>query len=194
MSEPFMGEIRMVGFNFAPTGWAFCQGQIMSIAQNSALFALLGTQFGGNGQTTFALPDLRSRSPVGMGQGPGLSNVAIGEVGGVENVTLTNAELPTHVHGAAGMNASVAIPVNTTVGTTTTPANTSVLSQTVDSEVGAIIKLYAPGPGTTTLQPFNAGVTGTTSPAGSNMPLGIRNPFLGINCIIAMEGLFPSRS
>src|SRR4051794_13774567 len=88
MSEPFLGEIRMVGFNFAPRGWAFCNGQIMSISQNTALFSLLGTMYGGNGQTTFALPDLRSRVPVHAGQGPGLTNRTQGEVSGQENHTL----------------------------------------------------------------------------------------------------------
>src|SRR5215218_9391620 len=88
----------MFGGNFAPRGWAFCQGQILSIAQNTALFSLLGTTFGGNGQTTFALPDLRGRVPVGWGQGPGLSNRNLGEVGGQENTTLTQNEIPTHNH------------------------------------------------------------------------------------------------
>jgi len=100
MSDPFLGEIRMVGFNFAPRGWAMCQGQLLSIAQNNALFALLGTLYGGDGQTTFGLPDYRGRSPVGMGQGPGLSAVVQGEMAGTENVTLTLNQMPMHNHVA----------------------------------------------------------------------------------------------
>src|SRR6478672_10112699 len=98
MSEPFLAEIIMFAGNFAPRGWAFCQGQILSIAQNTALFSLLGTTYGGNGQTTFALPDLRGRVPVGTGQGPGLSNYDLGQVSGSESVTLTVSQMPAHNH------------------------------------------------------------------------------------------------
>src|SRR3954468_23228168 len=98
MSEPFLGEIRMFGGNFAPRGWAFCNGQILSIAQNTALFSLLGTTYGGNGQTTFGLPDLRGRVAVSAGQGPGLSNYSLGELAGSESVTLTSANMPAHNH------------------------------------------------------------------------------------------------
>jgi microcystin-dependent protein len=98
MSEPFIGMIILVGFNFAPRGWAVCNGQLLPISQNTALFSLLGTTYGGNGQTTFALPDLRGRVPNGMGQGPGLSNYTIGQVGGVEGVTLTVNQMPAHTH------------------------------------------------------------------------------------------------
>src|SRR5436853_7748499 len=98
MSEPFIAEIVMFAGNFAPRGWAFCQGQILAIAQNTALFSLLGTTYGGNGQTTFALPDLRGRVPNSAGQGPGLQNFDLGEVGGVETVTLQVTEMPAHTH------------------------------------------------------------------------------------------------
>ena len=101
MSDPYLGEIRMVGFNYAPYGWAFCAGQTMSVPQNAALFALLGVIYGGNGQTTFQLPDLRGRSPVGMGQGPGLSNIVLGEAAGTESTTLTMSNMPTHTHTAS---------------------------------------------------------------------------------------------
>src|ERR1044071_219623 len=102
MSEPFVGEIRMVGFNFAPRGWAFCNGQQLPIAQNSALFSLIGATYGGNGTTTFALPDLRGRVPVGIGQGPGLTNVTLGQKFGGETNTLTVANLPAHSHSITG--------------------------------------------------------------------------------------------
>src|ERR1700710_2907926 len=100
MSDPYLGEIRMAGFNFAPVGWALCWGQTISIAQNQALFSLLGVSFGGNGTTNFNLPDLRSRSPVGTGQGPGLTAIEIGQLSGSENVTLTLGNMPSHTHAA----------------------------------------------------------------------------------------------
>src|SRR4051794_10683767 len=98
MSEPFIGEVIMFAGNFAPRGWALCQGQLLSIAQNTALFSILGTTYGGNGQTTFALPDLRGRVPLGQGQGPGLSSYVLGEVAGNENVTLISTQMPQHNH------------------------------------------------------------------------------------------------
>src|SRR5438309_6757335 len=98
MANPFVAEIRILACNFAPKGWAFCDGQLLPISQNTALFSLLGTTYGGNGQTTFALPDLRSRVPVHAGQGPGLSPYVIGQSGGQENVTLQSGELPPHAH------------------------------------------------------------------------------------------------
>src|SRR6266480_4308295 len=106
MSEPFLGEIRTFGFNFAPRGWAQCNGQLLSISQNTALFSLLGTTYGGNGQTTFALPDLRSRVPIHQGQGPGLSQYSIGQSAGNESVTLNQSQMPAHIH-------PVAMPCNT---------------------------------------------------------------------------------
>src|SRR5262245_44407760 len=96
--DPFIGQLMLVPYNFAPRGWALCNGQILPIAQNTALFSLLGTTYGGNGQTTFALPDLRGRVPISSGQGPGLSNYDLGEVGGVETVTLTTTQMPAHGH------------------------------------------------------------------------------------------------
>src|ERR1041385_3867939 len=101
MATPFLGAICMFGFNFAPRGWAFCNGQILPIAQNTALFSLLGTTYGGNGQTTFALPDLRGRVPIHFGQGPGLSLYDLGQVGGSETVTLTPSTMPAHNHSLA---------------------------------------------------------------------------------------------
>src|SRR5262247_1539362 len=103
MSEPFLGQIQPFGFNFAPTGWATCDGQILSIAQNTALFSLLGTTFGGNGQTTFGLPDLRGRVPIGQGQGPGLANYTLGQTGGQETVTLITSQMPQHTHSLVGV-------------------------------------------------------------------------------------------
>jgi microcystin-dependent protein len=168
--EPFLGEISLVAFNFAPRGYAFCQGQILPIAQNTALFSLLGTTYGGNGQTTFALPDLRGRLPVGVGPGPGLSPVDLGQVGGSETVTLTQNQLPAHSHGAASTQAT---------GTSTRPSN---------QFPAAGQAVYAAASDGTTL---NAGFIKNT---GGGQPVGVKDPFLGLNYIIAIEGIFPSRN
>ena len=204
MSDPFLGEIRMVGFNFAPTGWAMCAGSLMSISQNNALFALLGTTYGGNGTSTFALPDLQGRSPVGAGNGLGLSPIVLGETAGVANVTLNNTQMPTHTHNAASngglsVTGSVAVPAcNAPTGTPAgTPANNTVLGTI--SAGGRPGELYTTTAANTTLLPFNVTSTGT-APAitvgttGGNLPFGVRNPYLGVTCIIALQGVFPSRS
>ncbi len=192
MGDQFIGEIRMVGFNFAPRGWLMCAGQLISISQNTALFSLLGTTYGGDGTSTFALPDLRGRSPVGVGSGPGLSNIDQGEVAGAENVTLLQSQMPAHTHTTA-LNANVAIPANSAVGTSKAPSNTSVLAQTADSAAGAEVMIYNAGPANANLLPFNAPVTGSLGTSGANAPLPIRNPYLGICFIIATEGVYPSR-
>jgi len=170
MSQPFLGEIFLVPYNFAPRGYAFCAGQILPIAQNTALFSLLGTTFGGNGQTTFALPDLRGRVAVGAGQGPGLSNVDLGQVGGTETVTLTQAQLPAHVHLAAASQAA---------GTSSRPSN---------QFPAAGQPVYGATSDGTTLNPE------FVQSAGSNQPFSIEQPSLGLNYIIALEGIFPSRN
>ena|SRR5688572_20065966 len=172
MSEPFLGMICQVGFNFAPRGWALCNGQILSIAQNTALFSLLGTTYGGNGQTTFALPDLRGRVPIHAGQGPGLSNYDLGQVAGAEAITLTVANMPTHNHTAA-LNAS------------TQPANDTLPTGNYLADGGA----YQSATNTT----MNAGAV-TTGLAGGSQPTPNIQPYLCINFIIALEGIFPSRN
>lgn len=182
MSEPFLGEIRMVGFNFAPRGWAFCQGQIMAIAQNTALFSLLGTTYGGNGQTTFGLPDLRGRSPVGTGQGPGLSTVTLGEVAGSENVSLLTTNMPMHNHATSVEVAGVAA-----TPTTVPSATNNVLGASGGGQGQASIW------STTLATPVPiAGVV--SGMAGGSQPFAIRNPYLGINFVIALQGIFPSRN
>jgi len=205
MSDPFLGEIRMVGFTFAPTGWALCSGNIISITQNQALFALLGTTYGGNGQTTFALPDLQGRSPVGTGNGAGLSPIIAGESAGVENAQLTINQMPQHTHtaqsgGSVSVSGSAAIPAcsSPTAGTSTgTPGATTVLGTSVAS--GRPGELYTTTAANTTLLPFNVQSTGT-APAvtigvtGGSQPFSVRNPYLGLTCIIALQGVFPSRS
>jgi microcystin-dependent protein len=180
MSDPFLGEIRMVGFNFNPVGWAQCNGQLLPIAQNSALFALLGTTFGGNGTTTFGLPDFRGRGPVGMGNGPGLTAITQGELSGVEQVTLLQTQMPAHTHQVA------------VAGASTEPTNTP---STVNNVLGA----SGGGQGNATIWSTALNTPVMLNPtqvgtAGGSQPFAIRNPFLGTNFIIALQGIFPSRS
>ena len=202
MSDPYLGEIRMVGFNFAPQNWALCQGQLMSISQNNALFALLGTFYGGNGTTNFGLPDLQGRSPVGVGAGNGLSPITVGELSGNESVTLTISQLPAHTHTATATagtaSASISIPATTTnTGEGATPGNTTVLGPIAAG--GRPGTLYSTSAANTTLAPFNASLTGsaptvTVGSTGGSLPVALRNPYLGITFIIALSGVFPPRS
>lgn len=167
MSQPFLGEIILFAGNFAPRGWAFCNGQILAIAQNQALFSLLGTTYGGNGQTTFALPDLRSRVPVHAGQGPGLSDYALGQNGGTETVTLLVSELPQHTHRQPATNGE----------------------QTTNRPDGAL-----PAAGGVYGEVSDGSLLTQTSPAGGSQPHNNVQPYLTLNYIIALEGIFPSRN
>lgn len=179
MSEPFLGEIRMVGFNYQPRGWAFCDGRLLSIQQNSALFALLGTQFGGNGTTNFGLPDLRGRVPVSQGQGPGLSNYVMGEMTGSETVTLINSEMPMHTHllnvAGAGLTGNQPLPTN------------NFLAQSTDNSTGSEITTYS-ATANSTMNPNAINI------AGGNQPHNNLQPLTCVNFIIALEGIFPSRN
>lgn len=166
-SEPYLGQIIPVAFNFAPLGWAQCNGQILSIAQNTALFSLLGTTYGGNGQTTFALPDLRGRMIVGLGQGAGTLNITQGEQAGTESTTLTVANLPSHAHP---------INANTGVGTTSDPSNNFL------ADTGVLDKEYATTSNTTMR---------ATVETGLNQPINNMKPFAPVYYIIAIEGIFP---
>jgi microcystin-dependent protein len=178
MSEPFLGQIMLVGFNFAPQGWAFCNGQLLSIAQNTALFSLLGTTYGGNGTPTFALPDLRGRAAVGFGQGPGLSNYDLGQSTGSETVTLTVGQIAAHSHLVAANAASATVP---------SPSGAD-LAQTVDSARNSFNTYSTP--------PMAAPVTldpATVQPSGGSGPHENIQPVLALNYIIALQGIFPSR-
>lgn len=181
MGDQYLGEIRMVAFNFAPAGWALCNGAVLQITQNQALFALLGNRFGGDGVTTFALPDLQGRSPVGMGSGSGLQPIAMGQKGGSESTTLQQAEMPAHTHAI------------TLAGT----ATDSVSAPTAKSNV---LGASGPGQGSATiwssalaspvaLNPAQVAPAGSSQPA----PLSLRNPYTGMNFIIALQGVFPPR-
>jgi len=200
MSDQYVGEIRMAAFNFAPVGWAQCMGQLMSIAQNQALFSLVGTMYGGNGQITFGLPDLRGRSPVGAGQGLGMANIVQGEQGGAERVTLNIANMPAHTHvatvGNVSATAPVAIPVASHAAGVVNPSTTSVLG--AGTEGTRPVQVYSEAASNTTLKPFNVTVTGsgpsvTNAVAGGSLPVPTRAPYLGLNCIIALQGIYPPR-
>ncbi|MED1796406.1 tail fiber protein [Brevibacillus nitrificans] len=178
MSDQFVGEIRMFAGDFAPKGWALCNGQLLSISQNTALFALLGTNYGGDGKNTFALPDLRGRAPMHQGQGDGLTNRRVGEQVGSETVTLLQSEMPAHTH--------LAMAVDQT-GDTNSPQGT-VWAQA--PKQGKFVKRDTPL--------YNDAAGSQMSPtalsiAGSSLPHNNRQPYLGVNFIIALQGAYPPR-
>jgi microcystin-dependent protein len=175
MSEPFLGMIAIYGFNFAPRGWAMCNGQILPIAQNTALFSLLGTTYGGNGQTTFALPDLRSRVPVHFGQGPGLSSYDLGQAAGTETITLIVNQIPTHQHTVNCTDAD---------GTESKPPGN--LPATFSSASG--------GPYSSTAANGQMSPNMIPPSGGGNQPHPNIQPYLALNFCIALEGIFPSRN
>lgn len=171
MTEPFLGEIRMFGFNFAPQGWAFCNGQLLPINQNQALFALLGNMYGGNGTTTFALPNLQSRVPVSQGQGAGLSSYVAGQAGGAETVTLAAAQMPAHAHSVQASSSAA--------GSNKPDGRALARSQS---------HTYAAKPDSSTV--VHANMLGE---AGSGEPHANIQPYLALNFCIAMVGIFPAR-
>jgi len=178
MSEPFLGEIRMFGGNFAPTGWALCNGQLLSIAQNTALFSILGTTYGGNGQTTFGLPNLQGRFAMHWGNGAGLSPRTLGEMSGTENVTMLSTQMPSHTH---------TVNARSDDGNTDTPTG-AVWARAVDGSSNGV-SAYSSG------LPPNATMAPTAiNASGGNQPLPVMNPYLCVTFIIALQGIFPSRS
>lgn len=188
--EPFLGQITLFGGNFAPRGWAFCDGQLLAISQNNALFAILGTTYGGDGRTTFALPDLRGRAPIHAGTGPGLSNYRLGQRGGIETVTLNVTEIPSHTHTATGQ-----IKASITSGTTNDP-NGNILSTAVtpiDRSTTVNSNIYTSANNANVNMAAN-GVGVTVGNTGGNLAHENRPPFLAINYIIALIGTFPSRN
>ena len=183
MTEPFIGMIMIHGFNFPPRGWQLCNGQMMSIAQNTALFSLLGTSFGGNGQTTFALPDLRGRSAIHWGNGPGLTPLVIGETGGTETVTLLSTNMPAHNHT---MN------IENVKGNTIGAAGTflSIGPSSGSGPNATTLKSYVTAPSTAPVSLASQ----TIGVAGGSQPFNVQSPFLAITHSIATEGIFPSRN
>lgn len=174
MSDPFVAEIRIFPFNFAPNGWAFCDGQLLPLTQNTALFSLLGTTYGGNGMSNFALPDLQGRAAMHPGQGPGLSLHDLGESGGASTVTLLESEIPSHNHTMSASDI---------VGNSTTPANNYLA-------IGAKgTPLYAPISGATATLSFS-----TITPVGGDQAHNNMQPYLTMNFAIALQGVFPPRT
>lgn len=178
MSEPFIGEIRLVGFSFAPRGWASCDGQLLPIAGNEALFSLLGTTYGGDGRTNFALPDLRGRCAIGDGQGPGLSMVRLGERSGHETATLSVQNLPAHTH-------EVSPPASDQDAAQRTPGGMLPAAGGSDARP---LPLYAASASGASMSAYPTGST------GGNIPVDVRAPYLGMNYVIALTGIFPSRN
>jgi microcystin-dependent protein len=176
MSEPFVGEIRMFPTNFAPKGWAMCDGRLLPISQNTALFSLLGTTYGGNGTSTFALPNLEGRAPMHPGDGPGLSAYTLGEQSGQESVTLLQQQIPAHSHQLLAAN---------TDATSSTPEQ-----QLVASGQGGV-KLFgeAPAPGSSVML-----ATQMAAPAGGSQPHNNMMPYLTVSFCIALQGIYPPRS
>jgi microcystin-dependent protein len=175
MDEPYIGEIRPISISYAPKGWAFCTGQLLPINSYQALYSLLGTTYGGNGTTTFGLPDLRSRVPVGAGTGTGLGSYVLGQVGGAEGTTLQVAQLPAHTHQVTGTMQTAEL------GDPTSPKNNYL---TADAN---------PQYGTPANATMGATVQGTANLAGGNQPHENRQPVLGLNYVIALQGIYPSR-
>jgi microcystin-dependent protein len=180
MSEPFLGEIRAFGFNFAPRGWVQCNGQILPINQNQALFSLLGTTFGGNGTQTFALPDLRGRLAISAGTAPSGTTRVLGQVLGEELHTLASTEMPLHQH-------AIAAAANGTANATNVPSASVIPGSGSSSGSGTpAVPIYAGGTPSTPMLPLGA--------AGSSQAHENRMPFLVANYCIALQGIFPSRN
>jgi microcystin-dependent protein len=175
MSDQFVAEIRIFPFNFAPTGWAFCDGQLLPLSQNTALFSLLGTTYGGNGKSNFALPDLQGRAPMQPGQGPGLSLHDLGETGGSETVTLLESEIPSHTHQMRAANEA---------STTNAPAGAL-----VGRPFGRGNNIF-----TTATANLVAMAPEKVAPAGGDQPHNNMQPFLTLSFCIALQGVFPPRS
>ena len=193
MSDPFLGMIIQVGFNFQPQGWQFCNGQLLSIAQNSALFSLLGTTYGGNGTSTFALPDLRGRVAIHQGQGNGLSTYVIGQASGTENITLNQNQMPIHTHTFNGSTST--LQASTTKATVQVPAAGAMLAHTQDlSGKGTTPDIYLPSGSAGSVALGGLNVAGTNSNAGGSQPFSIIQPYLTTNFVIALQGIFPSRN
>ena len=177
MSDQFVGEIRIFGFNFAPTGWALCNGQLLPINQNTALFSLLGTYYGGNGTTNFALPNLQGSAPLQQGQGQGLSIYDLGEEGGQPNVTLLTTEMPVHTHTPSCFNGA---------GTATTPAGNVLASAKVGRQAE---NRYTATPGSSPFMSAQA-----LALAGGNLPHNNMPPYLTLNFCVALQGIYPPRT
>lgn len=174
MADPFVAEIRIFPFNFAPTGWALCNGQLLPISQNTALFSLVGTFYGGDGRSTFALPDLQGRAPMHQGQGPGLSERFIGEASGSDSVTLLESEIPAHSHNVMALSVPLGGSASPAGNSYNRPASGNLYANTNSNVVQSAPEAIAP--------------------AGGDLPHNNLMPYLTLNFCIAMQGVFPPRS
>lgn len=192
--DPFVGEIQMVAFPFAPVGFALCDGSLLPVSQYPALYSLIGAAYGGDGVTTFALPDLRGRSPVSAGNGPGLEPVHIGQKGGSESVTLTTNQLPSHTHTATvqpGAHAQQNCYAG--IGSLTSPTG-AIPSEVLEPVNGGALQAFAtPAAANQTMAPLPLTLQIGVGATGGGAAVGIRNPFVGVYYIIALEGVYPSR-
>lgn len=181
MDQPYIGVIFAHSASYAPRDWALCWGQLLSISENDALYTLLGTTFGGDGQSTFGLPDLRGRIPVGQGQGPGLSNYVIGQMSGSENVTVLSTQMPAHTHLVSAVNSQ---------GDTAVPTSSSFIAGTYSGSgsSAAAVNFYGTTSSGVTLAPS------TVSAAGNSNPVNVIQPILAMQYIISLYGIFPSRN
>lgn len=177
--EGYIGEIRLFAGNFAPRGWMFCDGTLYNISTYDVLYTILGTTYGGNGQTTFGVPDLRGRVAVGTGQGAGLQNITLGQAGGTETVTMTTSQMPMHTHNAI---ATIAFPASSDAGDSASPSG---------AILGGLQGAYSTQPADTNIAPATA--SGALSTVGSGVPFEILQPVLAANYIICCEGIYPSR-
>jgi microcystin-dependent protein len=174
VADPFVAEIRIVGFNFAPRGWAMCNGQLLPISQNTALFSILGTFYGGDGKSTFALPNIQDSAPMHPGQGPGLSQHSLGESAGQAFVTLLESEMPVHTH---------ALRASSDPGDLGAPDTNRSLARSQPD-------IYKQPAGAAALQPMSPNAVGLT---GGSLPHNNLMPFLALNFVIALQGVFPPR-
>jgi microcystin-dependent protein len=184
MSDPFVAEVRLFPYNFAPLGWAACDGQLLPIAQNTALFSLIGTMYGGDGKTTFGLPDLRGRVPVQAGQGAGLSNYDQGQTGGADTVTLALAQIPSHSHAVQALSSG-----GSATATSSPAPNTSFgPSQARAVSTGYVTPSSGSVPPTATMS------ASAIAPSGGSLPHNNLSPYLTLTFCIALQGIFPPRA
>jgi microcystin-dependent protein len=182
--DAFLGELMYNPYNFEPTGYAYCNGQLVAISTNTALFSLLGTFYGGNGTSNFQLPDMRGRVPIHQGQGLGLSSYVIGQTGGTETVTLLQGNIPQHAHSLSGITAGA-------VSASSANANSAVPASHVLANTGHNPAYSAAAPDVSLA---SMTLTGTSATVGGGLPFSVRSPYLAVSCVIATQGIFPPRN
>lgn len=194
--DPMLGEVRIFAGNFAPRGWAFCEGQLLPVSQNSALFSLIGCTYGGDCRTTFALPDLRGRVATGVGNGPGLQPITWGQRGSIDYATLSVSQMPSHTHNATTSgSSSIALSATPAVNETPAAGDVPAAAQFGNGLGATKVKAYGPATDLVSGGPINSGTqTISVQPTGGSQSFDNRHPFLGVRYIIALQGYFPSRS